>query len=144
MAEKPITTKWFEREDGLTDDERKERQKTMRRKIDMVKKKKPGAKKSVDLPKLTTLLEKGGFTAEELMGELGGVTRLALKNAVLKVMSEKEKYFHVEGLYGKGAGNIKFGKLGIRIPAKRLAKTFKEGDEFSFKVEENNIVLIKV
>ena len=107
-------------------------------------KKKAGKKKTIDSQKLTTLLEKGGLSAEELMGELGGVTRLALKNAVLKVMSVNQKYFHVEGLYGKGAGNIKFGKLGIRIPVKRIEKHFSQGDEFSLKVEENRIVLSKV
>ncbi len=111
----------------------------------MPKKKKPGAKKSVDVPKLTTLLEKGDHNAEQLMEELGGVTRMALKNAILKVVLSTGKVFNVEGLYGKGGGNIKFGKLGIRIPAKRLVKTFKEeGDEFSFKVEENQVVLIKL
>jgi hypothetical protein len=144
MTKKPITTKWFERDDGLTDDQRKERIETMRRKVVMPKKKKPGAKKSVDLPKLTTLLEEGGHNAEELMGELGGVSKLALRNAILKVTMNTEKVFRVDGLYGKGAGNIKLGKLGIRIPVKRLTKTFKEGDEFSFKVEENRIVLSKV
>lgn len=121
----------------------------MRRKIAMTKKKAEAekascGKKSVDLTKLKSLLEKGGVNAVELTKELGGVTRLALKNAILKVVLEANKVYDVEGLYGKGGGNIKFGELGIRIPAKRLSKTFKQGDEFSLKVEKNAIVLNKV
>ena len=149
MAKKPITTTWFERDDGLTDDEIKERHKTMGRKIDMAKKKAvgkkaSGEKKTVDKDKLKSLLEKGGKTAEQLMEELGGVTKLALKNAVLRAMDSAKKYYEVHGLFGKVPGNIKFTAFGIRIPKERLATHFKKGDEFSFKVEENKIVLTKV
>ena len=148
MSKKPIKTKWFERDDGLTDDQRKERIETMRRKITMAKKKAvakkaPGEKKKLDRDKLKTLLEKGGMTAEDLMKELGGVTRLALKNAVLRVMSEEKKFYDVPGIFGKVPGNIKFTAFGVRIPKERLTQ-FKKGDEFSFQAEENRIVLNKV
>ena len=149
MTKKPITTKSFERDDGLTDDQRKERIETMRRKIAMVKKKEgkkkaSDDKKKVDRENLKSLREKGGKTAEELMKELGGVARLALKNAVLRVMIEEKKVFEVPGLIGKVPGNIRFTAYGIRIPKERLPTQFKKGDEFSFKVEDNRIVFSKV
>jgi hypothetical protein len=149
MEVKRITTTFFRRDDGLTDDEIKERIQTMGRKIEMAKKKAaakkaPGEKKKVDRDKLKSLLEKGGMTAQELKKELGGVAPLALKNAVLRVMTEEKKFYEVPGLFGKAPGNIKFTAFGIRIPKERLGTQFKKGDEFSFMVEENRIVLSKV
>jgi len=148
-ANKRISTMWFARDDGLTPEERKERIEAMRRKIVMAKKKAEGKKasgnkKSVDRDKLKSLLEKGGYGAEELMKELGGVTKLTLKNAVLRVMSEEKKFYEVPGLFGKAPGNIKYTSLGIRIPKERLPSHFKKGDEFSFKVEGSRIMLTKV
>jgi hypothetical protein len=148
-ANKRISTKWIVRDDGLTPEERKERIEAMRREIGMPKKKAEGKKasgnkKSVDRDKLKSLLEKGGYGAEELMKELGGITKLTLKNAVLRVMNEEKKFYEVPGLFGKVPGNINFTKFGIRIPKERLGSHFKVGDEFSFNVEGETIVLRKV
>jgi hypothetical protein len=149
MTKRPITTTWFERDDGATLEQRRELADGIRRKIDMAKKKTTakkvsGEKKKVDRDKLKSLLEKGSMTAEELKKELGGVTPLTLKNAVLRVMTEEKKFYEVPGLFGKVPGNIKFTAFGIRIPKERLPAQFKKGDEFSFKVEENRMILSKV
>lgn len=114
----------------------------------MAKKKANGEKgsgsKKVKMEKLRPLLEKGGMTAEQLMKELGGITRLALKNAILKVMIDTKKVYDVPGLYGKAPGNINFTEFGIRIPTKRLKDHFKKGDEFSLKIDKGTIVLNKL
>jgi polyribonucleotide nucleotidyltransferase len=124
ITKKPITTTWFERDDGATLEQRRELANAMRRKIEMAKKKTTakkvsGEKKKVDRDKLKSLLEKGGKTAEELIKELGGVARLALKNAVLRVMNEQKKFYEVPGLFGKVPGNIKYQRRGCQPSSRR-------------------------
>jgi hypothetical protein len=147
MKKKRVHTTWFERDDGLTDEQIKKRAEAIRRKIKMPKTKKAvkaGGSNKVDKEKLKSLLEKGGMTREQLIQELGGVTRLALKNAVLKVMHDAQQYYNVPGLFGKALTNINFTKFGIRIPTNKLEGHFKKGDEFSLKIDKDTILLTKL
>lgn len=98
----------------------------------------------IDYVKLRQLINEGK-NAEDIRKAFDLKSKIPLRTAVIKLSMMDKKLYELEGLFGRGISNeVKYSKLGIRIPDSTIKGSFTQGDRFRIELKEGEIVLKKV
>ncbi|SIN96819.1 hypothetical protein [Halodesulfovibrio marinisediminis] len=98
-------------------------------------------------PKRLKELIDSGADADEIQEELGIVSKQSLRQHVLRLINEEQKFIEVKGLYSERAQRlpmINF-KGELKISSKNLSDgNFSHGDKFNLEVTSERITLTKI
>lgn len=87
-------------------------------------------------------------TSEEIMSVLGIVSKQSLRQHVMRLCNEDQKFYQVKGLYVRNASKPHVNSKGdVKISKKMLAfpdSTYYPGDQFDISVDNEKIILTRL